>query len=75
MELDVNQACTLFLEHSEQITADLVVSRLQTKPQLLFKVSISSMYFIANCLFNIRFNMFDVFLVFRRLVSQRAERW
>lgn len=39
MELDVNQACTLFLEHSEHITPDLVVSRLQNKPQLLFKVS------------------------------------
>ena len=38
MELDVNQACALFLEHSEQITPDLVVSRLQSKPQLLFKV-------------------------------------
>ncbi|XP_046655188.1 vacuolar protein sorting-associated protein 41 homolog [Daphnia pulicaria] len=37
MELDVNQACTLFLEHSEHIPSDLVVSRLQTKPQLLFK--------------------------------------
>ena len=39
MELDVNQACVLFLEHSEHIPSDLVVSRLQTKPQLLFKVS------------------------------------
>lgn len=38
MELDVNQACALFLEHSEHITPDLVVSRLQSKPQLLFKV-------------------------------------
>lgn len=43
MELDVNQACTLFLEHSEHIPSDLVVSRLQTKPQLLFKVSRSKL--------------------------------
>ena len=39
MELDVNQACTLFLKHSDHITPDLVVSRLQTKPQLLYKVT------------------------------------
>ena len=40
MELDVNQACTLFLEHSDHITPDLVVSRLQAKPQLLYKVTL-----------------------------------
>lgn len=38
MELDANQACALFLEHSEHIPPDLVVSRLQTKTPLLFKV-------------------------------------
>jgi hypothetical protein len=55
MELDVNQACALFLEHSEHIPSDIVVSRLQTKPQLLFKVSCSKphhseLLFISNLL-------------------------
>jgi len=36
MELDANQACTLFLEHSTQILPDLVVSRLQPRPHLLY---------------------------------------
>lgn len=39
MELDSKQACSLFLEHSQEIPADLVVARLQPKPRLLFKVS------------------------------------
>ena len=37
-ELDAGQASSLFLEHSDQIAADLIVSRLQSKPALLFKV-------------------------------------
>ena len=40
MELDVQQASALFLEHNDKISPDLVVSRLQAKPFLLFKVGL-----------------------------------
>lgn len=39
MELDITQACALFLEHVDKISPDMVVSRLQNRPQLLFHVS------------------------------------